>query len=124
MVVIGEILAEDLTLVFVAPNLHRYLSPSDKASLGEERPEQKNIVLSHPYGNPGLVRATHPQEIAAWYIQSVGDENATCDSCRARNESSRAHPFFVRCISYGDIQRGACGNCAMSHRAADCSERK
>jgi hypothetical protein len=98
MVVIREIMAENLSLVFVAPNLYRYLSPSDKSSLGEERPVQNNIVLYRPYGNPGLVRATHPQEIAAWYIQSVGHENATCDSCRAGNESSQANPCFLHCV--------------------------
>ena len=37
------------------------------------------VDFESPYGNHGDVVVTHPQEVAAWFIQAVGRSNPGCD---------------------------------------------
>jgi hypothetical protein len=74
------------------------------------------VNLARGYEGPGEVVVTHPQELAAWYIQASGNTTTPeCDQCVHADESSRARPFFRFCVVSGALQGGACGSCVLKH---------
>ncbi|ELR02454.1 hypothetical protein VC83_07162 [Pseudogymnoascus destructans] len=132
MPAVGQVFVEDLSEVFVDANIHIYLPPAARESLPRPLPMlAPRVYMTVPYGTPGNVRLEHLQEIAGFYIQAAGENVARvsqvrsmgCEQCDAAygEEGSRQIPFFTVCISFGNVQGGACASCVMKHQAAACS---
>lgn len=123
MPVIGEVLEGDLKTVRVREDLRETLSAYDLGSAPSSEDEVLMVVnLARGYEGPGEVVVTHPQELAAWYIQASGNTTTPeCDQCVHADESARARPFFRFCVVSGALQGGACGSCVLKHSAAGCS---
>ncbi|OBT60325.1 hypothetical protein VE03_10188 [Pseudogymnoascus sp. 23342-1-I1] len=121
MTVIGEIKPHDMALVDIRPDLHDDLPEFERVKLPSLPLVVVGVELARPYGVAGVVESDHPQQTTAWYIQAVGDMDAGCDQCVHDRASTRARPFFSTCHHYGELQEGACGNCAMKHKLAACS---
>jgi hypothetical protein len=121
MTVIGEIKPQDMALVEIRPDLHDGLPEYERVKIPSLPPIVVGVELARPYGVASVVESDHPQQTTAWYIQAVGDMDAGCDQCVHDQGSARARPFFSACHHYGELQEGACGNCAMKHKSAACS---
>ncbi|ELR06027.1 hypothetical protein GMDG_07738 [Pseudogymnoascus destructans 20631-21] len=122
MPVVGEVTEGNLKMVQVREDLRDSLAYDLGSAPSSEDEVLMEVELERGYEGPGEVVVTHPQELAAWYIQASGRTTSPeCDQCVHANGSNRAHPFFLFCVVSGALQGGACGSCVLKHNAAGCS---
>ncbi|ELR01921.1 hypothetical protein GMDG_05099 [Pseudogymnoascus destructans 20631-21] len=122
MPVVGEVTEGNLKMVQVCEDLRDSLSAYNLGSAPSSEDEVlMEVELERGYEGPGEVVVTHPQELAAWYIQASGHTSPECDQCVHANGSNRARLFFLFCVVSGALQGGACCSCVLKHNAAGCS---